>query len=151
MGRHVFLSSLLLAAASCQRTPPSLGEPMVSVPTASGPPGAAQQAGPPRRKPPQLPRSEWRDGVEVTAVGRVSDMPWQHVMGAVPGKTAEYFDLAPDDQTVIYVAGKLECSGQLEVEGRVKEVSAGSKRPSKTGPQRITEMHIDVTRHRCLP
>ncbi len=151
MRRRVFLSLILLAAASCQKSPPGGSEPTVSVPTASGQPKAAEQAAPPRRKPPQVPRSEWRDGLEVTAVGRISDTPWQHVMGVVPGKNAEYFDLAPDDQTVIYVAGKLECSGKLEVEGRVKEVSAGSKRPSKTGPQRYTENHIDVTRHRCLP
>jgi hypothetical protein len=84
-------------------------------------------------------------------VGRVSDVPWQHVMGNVPGKNPEYFDLSTDMQTVIYVAGAIECPGQVEVVGEVIEVSTQAKRPSKSGGERHSELHLDVSSFRCLP
>lgn len=158
----------LLLCASCQgssgasgasgaATPQSTeSEPVVHVtpapPTAKS--ESAANAPPPARAPARVPREQWQVGMTLSAVGSISDKPWQHVMGVVPGKRAEYFDLSSEMQTVIYVAGPVDCSGQIEVDGTVMEVTAPSKRPgklpSKSGGEH-RELHLDVSSFRCLP
>ena len=156
----------LLLSVSCQGSPrPSSAaappestesEPVVRVtpPPATVHSESATSAPPPARAPARVPREQWQIGMTLSAVGSISDKPWQHVMGVVPGKNAEYFDLSSEMQTVIYVAGPVDCAGQVEVEGMVMEVTAPSKRPgklpSKSGGEH-RELHLDVSSFRCLP
>ncbi len=95
----------------------------------------------------------WIPGKPVIARGRVSDTPWQHLIGNVPGKQPDYFDLEAGGQTVVYTAKPLRCPGLVEVVGKVKEVRGSSKRPGGK-PTKVDdsygELHIDVERHRCL-
>ena len=100
------------------------------------------------------PESEWRDGLPVVADGKISDRPWQHLVGSVEGKTAEYFDLPDGSQTIIYVTETPSCPDRVRVSGKVIEIRGASKRPgepeSKAGDD-FSELHIDVTRYRCVP
>ncbi|HMR07540.1 MAG TPA: hypothetical protein PKA88_17280 [Polyangiaceae bacterium] len=165
-GTFASFGFLVLLNVSCQSTPGASGaatppqstesEPVVRVtpPPATVSSASATSAPLPARAPARVPRELWRVGMTLSAVGSISDKPWQHVMGVVPGKRAEYFDLSSEMQTVIYVAGPVECSGQIEVEGTVMEVTAPSKRPGKLpsksdGEHR--ELHLDVSSFRCLP
>jgi hypothetical protein len=76
-------------------------------------------------------------------------------MASVPGKLAEYLDLDGGGQTVMYVQRFPRCPGSIEVEGVVMEVLGPTRRPA--GPsfggdpeQPHSELHIDVSRYRCL-
>lgn len=90
-------------------------------------------------------RSRWRDGLAVVVTGRVSDSPWQHLVGSVEGKRPMYFDLAGDAQTVIYVAEPIECPGMVELRGEVVEIRGKAKSNDE-----LVVLHVDVASHRCL-
>jgi hypothetical protein len=90
-------------------------------------------------------------GQSVEVLGRISDTPWQHMMGSVPGKPhALYFDLAAGGaQTVLYSADLIRCKGDVLVKGTVIEVSGAGKRdPARKEPLH-REFHIDVTSWEC--
>ncbi len=115
--------------------------------TTAPPPGNTTAAGPAPS------RGAWIPGKAIVARGRVSNTPWQHLVGDVPGKSPEYFDLEEGGQTVVYLPKPITCPGLVDVEGTVKEVRGTPKRPG--GPETKVddsygELHIDVTAHRCL-
>lgn len=87
-------------------------------------------------------------GARVTIRGRLSDTPWQHMIGNVPGKQPAYLDLDDKHQTVIYWAKPLACRGMLELTGTVIEVRGPEKRP-RPGHE-VVERHLDVITARCV-
>lgn len=86
------------------------------------------------------------------ARGKVSRVPWQHLMTGVPGKQSEYFDLSDGWQTVIYAKDLPSCAGTLEVEGTVLSVRGPSKRPGRETKvdDSYEELQLDVTAARCI-
>lgn len=144
---------MLALAPACSKpaAPQATPSPAVSVAPASATETESATA-PKAAAASPTPRSAWADGAPVIAHGKISDTPHQHLVGAVPGKQAHYFDLDDDvgEQIVIYSTTKPECAGRVEVEGRVKEVRGRSKRPG-SAQDSYAERHIDVSSHRCLP
>ncbi len=68
-------------------------------------------------------------GKTVTVTGRISDVPWQHIIANEPGHPfSYYFDVGPE-QTVIYAKTGIECGPGLTVTGTVIEVGTKSKKP----------------------
>jgi hypothetical protein len=162
----LWLSVLLMPwATAC--TPSDGNAPTSSTPiaTVSLPPaGTASPASEPTEPPagsstPAAPptataKAPWVPGKPITARGKISNTPWQHLVGHVDGKQPEYFDLEGDaGQTIIYVAKRPTCPGTIEVQGLVYEVRGPSKHPGK--PTKVDdsygELHIDVASYRCLP
>jgi hypothetical protein len=87
-------------------------------------------------------------GKEVTLTGRISKIPWQHMMGGVPGKSSQYFDLEDGNQIVIYITGELKCPDRIELTGVVVEVSGPGK--GSKAEETYREWQLDVSRWRCL-
>lgn len=81
-------------------------------------------------------------GQQVCLAGHVAVNVWQHLVGAVPGKTPHYVDLPDGGQLVVHCAEPLP-SGALELLGRVLEVRGSSKRPGKVD-ETYVEYALDV-------
>ena len=85
--------------------------------------------------------------------GRISKIPWQHLMTGVTGKKAEYFDLeGGKDQTVVYWKDPPSCSGDIVVVGKVLEVRGPPKKPGGRDTKvddSYSELHVDVDSARC--
>jgi hypothetical protein len=90
-----------------------------------------------------------RVGEAVALLGRVSNMPWQHMIRAdMGGKVPEYFDLEDRSQIVVYAAGGLRCGGPILLRGAVLLTEGSSKRP---GSKEVgSEIQLDVAAWRCL-
>lgn len=89
-------------------------------------------------------------GKKITIEGRISDIPWQHLIMSVPThKHIYYFDLLDGYQIVIYAKEVIDCSENLIVEGEVIEVRGPSKRPSKIDDINYVEYHILVDKWDC--
>src|SRR5688572_31707951 len=121
---------IVLFGAACARAPAAeRSESTVAVPkpesttAAAEPETTSAPASNAAERPRMLARSEWRDGAKTAARGRYSKTPWQHMMGGVPGKKPEYFDLEDRHQTVIYIDQPIQCADLVEVVGTVMEVS----------------------------
>ena len=86
-------------------------------------------------------------GRKVTAVGKKSDLPWQHLID--PPDTHPdivYFDMR-EIQIVVYADELIDCRGELAVTGTVVELEGTSKRP---GSKEIhTEYHIVADTWEC--
>lgn len=120
----------------------------------TGPAPAAEKAAEPMRDQPKKATPEAapaaaapsfadaEQGDRVTVVGKVSQVPWQHMVDVRPGKTAEYFDLPGGGQIVVYVAGNLPPGKKLELSGRVLVLEGTSKRPGSK--EVATERQLDV-------
>ena len=93
--------------------------PADSVPSA---PSAAPDAGP---------SGKWEPGSTVTAIGRISKTPSQHLVGNVEGKQPEYFDIEGRAQAIVHVAKPIACPGLVSVTGKVFAVRGSSKPGSK--------------------
>jgi hypothetical protein len=87
-------------------------------------------------------------GKEVFVVGRVSQMPWQHMIRSDTGKQAEYIDLEEGGQIVAYVGSAIVCSRPVLLEGQVLLTEGSSKRPGSK--ERVGEIQLDVGRWTCL-
>lgn len=150
--RHAVLWFALAFVLACSRTQqPEPAPPSVDV----KPPavGSAEGARAPERSKAleDKPRRAWNAGDEVTALGKISKIPWQHLMIQVPGKRPEYFDLEGGEQIVIYARDLPTCGSSMRVEGTVIEARGASKRP---GPQTKTEddyseLSLDVKQAAC--
>ncbi len=82
---------------------------------------------------------------EVTVTGKVSDVPWQHMIASVKGyPLSEYFDLDDKYQIVIYLKSPINEKGRISVTGKVIGVHGGSKRPGAAKSEPYTEYHIAV-------
>lgn len=161
--RCALLASVLIGTASCSSADGSqrASSPVATVP----PPDYAAEPGRPRTitlsspestapaEPAQPPRPAWEPGQVVRVLGTISNTPWQHLVAHIPGKLVEYLDLEDGGQTVIYIDKSPHCPGMVEVEGVVMEVQGSTKRPG--GPRNaqeesFSELHINVSRMRCL-
>jgi hypothetical protein len=95
-----------------------------------GLPGAASGQEAPMR----LRLADWV-GQQVEVPGQRAIEIWQHLMGHVPGKQAEYFDPADGgNQLVAHVSGGLPEGHPVVLWGTVLEVRGPSKRPRPPGP-----------------
>lgn len=84
-------------------------------------------------------------GKEVVVEGRVSRVPWQHLVLSVPGKTPEYFDPVEGPQLVVYSAVPLPEGRRLRLTGTVLRAEGTSKRPgTKIDDPAYVEYHLDV-------
>lgn len=93
-------------------------------------------------------------GQEVELEARPAVAIWQHLVGAVPGKTPEYVDLPGGLQIVAHVAGGLPCPGAMVLRGVVVEARGGPKRPGlppSKADETWIEHAIDVESVVCLP
>jgi hypothetical protein len=153
------LAAVLLVASACSPGSPAPATepaPPATITIASAAPAPAQPETTAAPKasatstPERLAVAEWKPSQSVSVRGRVSKIPWQHLMTNVPGKRPEYFDIDQSRQIVVYTAKPLECPGEIELEGIVLEVTGPTKRPSKTG-ETFRTLQLDVTASRCLP
>ena len=87
-------------------------------------------------------------GGSLAVTGRISQMPWQHLVDPIPGKQILYLDLEGGHQIVVYSATKPVCPGRVWLTGRVVEVAGAGKRPGST--ERFVEYQLDVSRWECL-
>jgi hypothetical protein len=84
-------------------------------------------------------------GKTVTVYGKISNVPWQHILaGDTSYRYSYYFDVG-SSQTVIYAQEKIDCSLLLSVTGKVIEVKSTS---NKTGSD-YREFHILVDSWFC--
>ena len=87
-------------------------------------------------------------GKKVEIEGRVSEIPWQHMINTVTGKDAFYIDLEDGDQIVAYIEGEINHTGLLRMEGTVIETAGRSKRPGSD--ERFVEYQLDVFNWECI-
>ena len=95
-----------------------------------------------------VPMSEYVDK-KVCLMGKVSNIPWQHMIAMVDGyPVIEYFDVK-DYQIVIYAETPIECNGMVKLYGTVLEVQGEGKR-YEPGDELYTEYHLLVDRWECV-
>jgi hypothetical protein len=87
-------------------------------------------------------------GKEVCVVGKISQIPWQHMIRPDLGKDAQYIDLEEGGQIVAYMRGMSSCAQPLLLEGKVLLTEGESKRPGSK--ERTSELQLDVSRWTCL-
>lgn len=89
-----------------------------------------------------------RVGAKVRLDGRISNLPWQHMIHWPDGYSQmAYFDFELGRQTVLYAKSAIACPGPLTVWGTVVKIQGESKRPGSQEP--IVEYHILVDRFEC--
>ena len=97
--------------------------------------------------PNMTPRSE-KVGKREFVVGKVSMMPWQHMIRSDMKKMAIYFDLETGGQTVAYSKGDITCRGPAVIFGTWLLTEGSSKRP---GSKEVgSEIQFDVAEWACL-
>lgn len=87
-------------------------------------------------------------GNRISVMGRISDVPWQHIIAGFDDCPYSYYFDFGDDQTVIYCSEEIACTGEIIVYGTVVEVGTRSKKPGDD--TRYTEFQIRVDRVDCL-
>ncbi|HOX47033.1 MAG TPA: hypothetical protein PK668_25780 [Myxococcota bacterium] len=99
-----------------------------------------------------------RVGERVELAGKKSRIIWQHMIGQVEGKQAEYFDPADGgNQIVVHVEGGLASEDPVVLWGKVLEVRGESKRPKRKGDKgtkvddSYVEYALDVERVVWVP
>lgn len=93
-------------------------------------------------------------GQEVELEARPAVAVWQHLVGDVAGKLAEYVDLEGGLQIVAHVAGGLPCRGPMVLRGTVVETRGGPKRPGLPPAEADAtwiEHALDVHSVVCIP
>jgi hypothetical protein len=82
---------------------------------------------------------------QVTIKGKISNVPWQHMIASVKGYPLnEYFDLEDKTQIVIYLKTAIPERGLIAVTGKVIGVKGGSKKPGAAKSEPYTEYHVAV-------
>lgn len=84
----------------------------------------------------------WTAGRRVVVTGRVSNVPWQHLIDARRAAEAVYVDVDDGVQVVAYVRGELPTSGRLRLVATVLRSEGGAKRPGSS--ERHVELQLDV-------
>jgi hypothetical protein len=96
------------------------------------------------RKLTQLSQLSDYENQEVSITGKISSIPWQHLIGSFKGYSRDYYFDVGDDQIVIYSKEEINCTSGLTVYGTVTKVAGHSK------DERVnvvyTEYHILVDR-----
>jgi hypothetical protein len=89
-----------------------------------------------------------RVGAKVKLEGRISNVPWQHMIRWPEGyPQIAYFDFELGRQTVLYSKSAIACPGPLTVWGTVLKIQGETKRPGSDEP--VVEYHILVDRFEC--
>ena len=84
---------------------------------------------------------------KVKLTGKISEIPWQHMIGYFEEYGEfNYFDVQ-DYQIVIYSKSLINCKKALVIYGTVAEVSGQSKR--QDSEEVYTEYHVIVDRWEC--
>jgi hypothetical protein len=82
---------------------------------------------------------------KVTVTGKISNIPWQHIITTVKGyPLSEYFDLDDKTQIVIYLKTAISERGHVAITGKVIGVKGGSKRPGAAKSEPYTEYQVAV-------
>ncbi len=90
-------------------------------------------------------------GKTIALIGKISDIPWQHMIKIVENHNHIYhFDLEDGDQIVIYSKVEIHCTRSLSVAGEVIEVRGKLKRPSKIDDVTYVEYHIIIDKWECI-
>lgn len=90
-------------------------------------------------------------GKIIAIKGKISDIPWQHMINYVENHNQiYYFDLEDGDQIVIYSEAEIHWTRFLLITGEVIEVKGKSKRPSKIDDITYVEYHIIIDDWECL-
>ncbi len=90
-------------------------------------------------------------GKKIAIKGKISDIPWQHMIKDVENHNhIYYFDLEDGDQIVIYSKTELNCAESLLITGEVIEVRGKTKRPGKIDDVTYIEYHIVIDDWECL-
>ncbi len=88
-------------------------------------------------------------GKKVELAGRVSDTPWQHLVGNPDGFPYScYFDV-DRFQIVVYAKRPIACSGVLVVRGTVVEIRGSSKQPGSKADESYVEYHLTADEWEC--
>jgi hypothetical protein len=87
-------------------------------------------------------------GQGTTLEGKVSQEPWQHLVGSFEGKEAFYFDLLDGSQIVVYAPKDFDCLERCTVTGKVVAITGGGK--GHKSEEVFTEHHLVVDSFRCL-
>jgi len=91
--------------------------------------------------------SEYEDK-KIMLTGKISHIPWQHMIKAVQSHPyMEYFDVG-DDQIVFYSIEQIDCKSTLTLYGTVIKVEGKSKRPGSDDI--YTEYHLLVDKWQCF-
>ena len=81
---------------------------------------------------------------EITIIGKISEIPWQHLVGSFKDYPySEYFDLEDGFQIIIYSKTKITAKGTIKVKGKTVEVIGRSKRPREE-EEKYVEYHLLV-------
>ena len=82
---------------------------------------------------------------QVTIKGKISKIPWQHMITTVKGYPLnEYFDLEDKTQIVIYLKEAIPERGLISITGKVVGVKGGSKKPGAAKSEPYVEYHVAV-------
>jgi hypothetical protein len=81
--------------------------------------------------------------------GRISDTPWQHLMGNPPGLDRTYYFDVDDFQIVIYAGEPIACDGPLTVRGLVMKIQGPPKRVGAKVDETYVEYHLAVDGWEC--
>lgn len=89
-----------------------------------------------------------KDQPEVVMDGRISDMPWQHMID-IPETHPHmyYFDTEDGDQFVIYSKTQIDCEEGFKIYGSYIVIEGESKRPDSD--EKYTEQQILVEDFEC--
>lgn len=91
----------------------------------------------------------WTPGDTVEVVGKISDMPWQHLVGMHEAYPYFYYiDIEGGGQIVAYSAKEIACEGRIKLRGKVIEAGGSSKRPGSDEEYR--ELQLLVRSFECL-
>nr|MDO8111334.1 hypothetical protein [Candidatus Sigynarchaeota archaeon] len=82
---------------------------------------------------------------KTTLIGKISDVPWQHMIASVKTHpNIYYFDLEDKNQIVIYARTTIAHAGKISITGKIIAVKGGSKRPGAAKSEPYTEYHMLV-------
>ncbi len=90
------------------------------------------------------------EGKKVELTGRISDTPWQHLMGNPWGFGESYYFDVGDFQIVIYSKTPVSCTGDVKVRGTVIKVQGPPKREGGKVDETYVEYHLAVDEWDCV-
>ena len=88
-------------------------------------------------------------GARVEIVGKISRMPWQHMINPQDDyPSINYLDVPDGGQYVIYSYDQITCTGDVRVSGTIIEVKGKSKRPGSSDA--YSELQVVVDSWECI-